>query len=706
MSDRDYTAFITYSHSDDKIASWLQKSLESYRIPAHLIETAQGAGRQSLRLGQIFRDREDLSAAGDLGEAILDALARSEYLIVVCSPASAQSRWVNREIEEFKKSHDADRILCLIASGEPFVPAENEEDPEGCFPPALASQPGRESGVRSVVEPAAADIRKGGDGRRLAKLKIVSALLGVGLDAIVQRDTHRRHRRMLALTVASLTGMVVMAFLSIVAVDARNSEQQRRAEAEDLIEFMLGDLRNRLDAVGRLDVLDSVGEKAVDYYSQVELSEHSDSALGRRARAFHLLGEVDDLRGDLDAARLAFTEAYESTDELVRRSPQNGDLIFDHAQSVYWVGYLNWRLGNFVEAERAFKEYLALARRLTDIDPQNHNWIAEFGYANYNLGANSLEFGQASVAIGYLEQALSSFRNALAGNPDNLDLPWTIAQTHAWLADSYAMTGDISRSVAERQAELGIYVDLLKNDPANQDIRLSIMNSNLNRAFLFLQKGNVQSAIELLVEARQLGDELRLLDPDNTFVLQVQAGIYAYLAEASAFDETRDNSLYFFEEAERLVVRLVEIDATVLEWQLLFHKTRLRRLKFLFESEAASPIVVTKQLQDVVVELEALKSEHSHAIKVTYALGEAYYLTGVAQKRDGDPASAAKMNKHAIDVLANVEADIPPTTLAILSLAYSEAGNGINSKSLADQVLSMEYRHPGYLISSATGDRR
>jgi hypothetical protein len=65
MSEFDYKAFITYSHSDAKIASWLQKSLESYRVPSPLAKQRGIAGNEfPRRLRPIFRDRVELPAGG------------------------------------------------------------------------------------------------------------------------------------------------------------------------------------------------------------------------------------------------------------------------------------------------------------------------------------------------------------------------------------------------------------------------------------------------------------------------------------------------------------------------------------------------------------------------------------------------------------------------------------------------------------------
>ena len=66
----------------------------------------------------------------------MQALRQSRYLIVICSPHAAQSRWVGQEIVEFKKLEREDRILALIVAGEPnasdgkpgFAPGDE------CFP--------------------------------------------------------------------------------------------------------------------------------------------------------------------------------------------------------------------------------------------------------------------------------------------------------------------------------------------------------------------------------------------------------------------------------------------------------------------------------------------------------------------------------------------------------------------------------------------
>jgi hypothetical protein len=126
-----YRAFISYSHRDAGWATWLHRSLERYHPPKSLIGTSTAQGQVPKRLAPIFKDREELPSATDLGGLINAALAGSAAQIVICSPRAAKSKWVNEEILAFKRLGREDRILCIIVGGEPNatdVPGREEEE--------------------------------------------------------------------------------------------------------------------------------------------------------------------------------------------------------------------------------------------------------------------------------------------------------------------------------------------------------------------------------------------------------------------------------------------------------------------------------------------------------------------------------------------------------------------------------------------------
>ena len=82
-----YDAFISYDHDDRAVAAGIQKGL--HRI---------GRRFGQLRALRVFRDATDLTASPDLWGKVVDAMARSRYLIVVLSPQAVDSKWVNKEV--------------------------------------------------------------------------------------------------------------------------------------------------------------------------------------------------------------------------------------------------------------------------------------------------------------------------------------------------------------------------------------------------------------------------------------------------------------------------------------------------------------------------------------------------------------------------------------------------------------------------------
>src|SRR5687767_14651457 len=94
-----YFAFLSYSHKDEALAGWLHRELEDFRVPPSLVGRLTANGVVPKRLTPIFRDEHELAAADDLGEEIETALAASQFLIVLCSPEAARSKWTNAEIE-------------------------------------------------------------------------------------------------------------------------------------------------------------------------------------------------------------------------------------------------------------------------------------------------------------------------------------------------------------------------------------------------------------------------------------------------------------------------------------------------------------------------------------------------------------------------------------------------------------------------------
>ncbi|MBA3766624.1 MAG: toll/interleukin-1 receptor domain-containing protein [Acidobacteria bacterium] len=213
-----YWAFISYSHQDEAWASWLHKSLETYKVPRKLVGRALETGVVPRRIFPIFRDREELPGAADLGGKLKNALRGSRYLIVICSPKAAVSQWVNEEIKTYKALGREDRVLCLIVDGEPYASEKPESGLLECFPAAVRYRVAENGELTSErTEPIAADARKGKDGRTNAKFKLLAGILNVGYDELKQREKKRQtmHQLRLAAGVASLLLLAVLVYVAV-----------------------------------------------------------------------------------------------------------------------------------------------------------------------------------------------------------------------------------------------------------------------------------------------------------------------------------------------------------------------------------------------------------------------------------------------------------------------------------------------------------
>ena len=119
----DYHAFISYSRDDNKVpgrewANWLKKRLEGFRVPQSCVGRETKYGPVPSRLGQVFLDRSDMTAEGMINNTLVDKISKSRFLLLVCSPKSAASKFVGLEIEQFIRCHGPRRIIRIVIAGE------------------------------------------------------------------------------------------------------------------------------------------------------------------------------------------------------------------------------------------------------------------------------------------------------------------------------------------------------------------------------------------------------------------------------------------------------------------------------------------------------------------------------------------------------------------------------------------------------------
>ncbi|MCQ2498711.1 MAG: toll/interleukin-1 receptor domain-containing protein [Lachnospiraceae bacterium] len=233
-----YDAFISYRHAelDQFVATNLHKKLENFKLPKSLIGKVKNG---KTKIERVFRDEDELPLSDNLSDPISEALANSDYLIIICTPRYPQSRWCIKEIEVFLQTHDRKDILVVLA----------EAEPSDSFPEIITYEEYSETFYdgttiikRRELEPLAADTR-GATQKDILKamdtavIKLCAAIFGLNYDDLRQRHREQKMKKMFAIfgTITAVMSAVaiVMLILMMTISSQKQTIQAQYNELED-----------------------------------------------------------------------------------------------------------------------------------------------------------------------------------------------------------------------------------------------------------------------------------------------------------------------------------------------------------------------------------------------------------------------------------------------------------------------------------------
>lgn len=222
----EYFAFISYKREDEKWAKWLQHKLEYYKLPSSVRKDNPDLPD---KIRPVFKDTTDLEP-GVLAQKIQNALNSSKFLIVICSPRSANSVWVSKEVQSFIDSGRADHIIPFIIGGTP-----NATDPKDeCFPEGLRQLAGEQELLGTNINEM---------GRDAAAIKVVARMFNLRFDTLWQRYEKERHRRVLSFGIIAI--ILVVLSLGIVGYISRQNVRLSYANEKIIAERDRAELANK-----------------------------------------------------------------------------------------------------------------------------------------------------------------------------------------------------------------------------------------------------------------------------------------------------------------------------------------------------------------------------------------------------------------------------------------------------------------------------
>ena len=238
--------------------------------------------------------------------------------------------------------------------------------------------------------------------------------------------------------------------MSIKSFNAERQAQQKRLAAENLLGFMVGEFADKLRSIGRMDLLDGISNKALEYFSDFSSANDHLSAEARlkHGQTLEAMGEVAYSRGKMDEATAALQAARTKLLSVLTEQPDNLELLKTLGANAFWLGQIQYDASNWQAVQPEFELYYHYSERMYQLAPDDLDAIMELSYATNSLGSLAMKLQQFDLARKNFEESLRLRLLVQSQQPDNQQLIADIANTRSWLASAALAQGDITAAIA------------------------------------------------------------------------------------------------------------------------------------------------------------------------------------------------------------------------------------------------------------------
>jgi tetratricopeptide (TPR) repeat protein len=336
-----------------------------------------------------------------------------------------------------------------------------------------------------------------------------------------------RRRPKVATLLSAFVALVVTVVIGSIYAAARLKEAQqqevalrqesegRLRQGEKLIEFMLGDLAERLQPVGQLEVLDSTIAEVTKFYSQVPPQKVSPDGERIRAKAMRELGNIRFSQGRFPEAYANYAQSIATYRELTARHPDNLQWQFELALALNDLGCAYGLQSDFTKAIPIVEESLLLLQTLVLREPRNTRWLMWMGGIAQNLALATVYQGDLVRTGELLRIAEDAGRKCVAADPTKAKFKETLALTLGTLGDYLKKAAKIDEAMKAYDEKLQILGNLMAQEPMNQRYRFDFAFALSQPAAIDLDRGRFPEAREALHRATGILDPMIAGDPTN-----------------------------------------------------------------------------------------------------------------------------------------------------------------------------------------------
>lgn len=351
--------------------------------------------------------------------------------------------------------------------------------------------------------------------------------------ASVQKARHADQRR-----IGALIGFAVIALCAVaLGLRAHHAEavaEERRREAEGLMDFMVGDLADKLRPLGRLDLLAGIGPKALSYLGNIQPSDLPPTAREQQARALQTIGEVARFRSDPNEARRALLLAKTLLDTNLSQGYESAQLLKDLGADAFWLGQISLDAGRLDESEGYFRQYQHYSERMMARDPDDVDAWIEVSYASNSLGSVAQARGDNRAAAAAYQRSIALKRQALSRRPGDHALQADLADSLSWLGSARLEDGALREALDLFNQEQAQLTALRTAAPTELIWAYRLVIAMQRHALLLSATGNNSAAADELQANVALAQGLTQRDPTNRLWQKEWLNVEALAAEVQA----------------------------------------------------------------------------------------------------------------------------------------------------------------------------
>ena len=328
----------------------------------------------------------------------------------------------------------------------------------------------------------------------------------------VSRRREARQTRIRQVALATLVLLfMVSSGLAVIATQQTAKATASKDKAEGLIEFMLGDLREQLDPIGKLNVLQGVGEKALAYYQDTP-----DGDLMQQANSLKLLAEINVNKSEFEVAKQQLEQALALLNRVDRSHPDDmKQYLFLMGNVHYWLGLIPFYLQDYTLTQQHWLTYLDYAQQLLALDPNDIALQSEIGHGQHNLGAVASTIGDTKGAKYYFDLALATKRKVLEIEPTNFEYFDSYIATLGWWAHIESAEGQINTAIRQAEYALQLADRFLATDSDNFNAKyLKLVTANVLHSF-YMETNQLSKLEDGLAKLSSVAEELLDNDPTN-----------------------------------------------------------------------------------------------------------------------------------------------------------------------------------------------